>query len=92
MIYSAWRRLRTDFTGVFNTFTRGRGRAGTHLFTLVVSDRTQRSGMKWHESGEDIRKRFYTQRVVELWNRLPRKWSNTSLTEFKKQKMVMAPA
>lgn len=40
------KRLRADVTGVFNIFTRGRGGAGSHLFALVTSDRTQGNGMK----------------------------------------------
>ncbi|KAJ7404271.1 cd99 antigen-like [Willisornis vidua] len=40
------RRLRGDLIAVYNILMRGRGRADTDLFTLVISDRIQGNGLK----------------------------------------------
>ncbi|GAB0179481.1 mitochondrial enolase superfamily member 1 [Grus japonensis] len=82
------RRLRGDLIAAYSFLTRGSEGAGADLLPLVTSDRTQGNRMKLQRGrfGLDIGKRFFTERVVGHWNRLPREVVTApSLTEFKKR-------
>ncbi|GAB0186609.1 hypothetical protein GRJ2_001126200 [Grus japonensis] len=77
------RRLGGDLIMAYSFLTRGSEGAGADLLPLVTSDRTRGKGMKLQWL--DVRKRFFTERVVGHWNSLPREVVTApSLTEFKK--------
>ena len=80
------RRLRGALITVSTFLKGGSGGGGAGLLCLLTSNRTQGNGMKLHQGKfrVDIRKRFFTERVVSHWNRLP--WevvTAPSLSEFK---------
>ena len=82
------RRLRGDLITV-STFLKGGSRGGgAGLLCLLTSNRTQGNGMKLHQEKFrlDIRKKFFTGRVVSHWNRLPGEVVTApSLSEFKER-------
>ena len=81
------RRLRGDLIAVYNFLARGSGGAGD-LFSVITSDRTHVNSVKLRRGKFklDVRKRFFTERVVADWNRLPREVVTApNLSEFKKR-------
>ncbi|KAK4816992.1 LOW QUALITY PROTEIN: hypothetical protein QYF61_025912 [Mycteria americana] len=80
------RLMRGDLIAVYTPFKVGSRGGGADLLCLVTRDRTQGNGMKLRQGKFrlDVKKRFFTERVIGHWNRLPREVGMApSLSEFK---------
>jgi len=80
------RRLRGDLIAVCSFLKGGSSGGGADLLSLVTSNKTRGNELKMHQGkfSLDISKRFFTQRVVDHWNRLPMEVVTApTLSEFK---------
>ena len=68
------RRLRCDLTAALQYLKGAYKQEGSQLFERVDNSSTRGNGFKLKEGrfGLDIRGRFFTEKVVRCWNRLPR--------------------
>jgi len=72
------RQLRGNLSTLYSFLRRASGEGGADLFSLGSSNRTHGNGSRLHQGTFrlDIRKHFFTDRVVKPCNRLPREVVN----------------
>jgi len=86
------RKLWGDLIVAFQYLKEAYKQEGERLFTRVDSDRTTGNGFKLRQGRFrlDIRRKFFTQRLVTHWNRLPKEVVDVPSLEAFKARLDMA--
>ena len=88
LVYGIFSPQRWQYNSALGMYVNIKPQPMASLQGMVTSDRTHGNGMKLHQGKFrlDIRRRFFTERVVSHWNRLPREVVTArSLSEFKER-------